>query len=421
MKKYLFLLLSSCILFACGGGSEGDEPKPEPTPVPVEKAPLTIMAYLVANNNLNNVLEANIGTMYDGLAGMKSSATLLVYIDGKTGFGANKADHVILKYETDGKGNINGMEALDYSYSLDDILGVAKIVKEYSEQTSTNKDVMTKVLKDMISASNTTRYGLVAGAHGSAWLKDISTSRAFGPDGANSNSITMADMADAMEETGKTFDFLLFDACYMGSGEVIYEFKDAAKYQIVSAMEIPGYGFPYDMLMNDLYKGTVDGYKKACDYFVNHYQQLYDEGEDYVWATVALVDSKEIPGLTNEFKQQIVANKEALADFDITGIQEYGRKPGKNLSIDMRHFVKKLNKESVPASFDTQMAKTVLHKASMAKGRYGSYNYDVDAQNFCGLGVYVPLEGYTKWNDYFKTIDWFEAAGWNEVTFSWDF
>ena len=31
MKKYLFLLLSTCFLFACGGSS--DEPSPNPEPV----------------------------------------------------------------------------------------------------------------------------------------------------------------------------------------------------------------------------------------------------------------------------------------------------------------------------------------------------------------------------------------------------
>lgn len=425
MKKYLFLLLSTCFLFACGGSS--DEPSPNPEPVkPAEKAPVTIMTYLFANNNLSSVLEANIGTMYDGLAKMKKSATLLVYMDGKVKFGTNQADHVILKYETDGHGNINGMEALDKSYSLDDILSVGKIVKEYSTQNSADKGVMTKVLKDMISASSSEKLGLVVGSHGSAWLKDIATSRAIGPDGSNANSITVADMADAMEATGKTFDFLLFDACYMATGEVCYEFKDVTNYQIASVLEIPGYGFPYDMLMNDLYKGTVDGYKKTCDYFVQHYQQIYNADDasnrsDYVWATISLVDSKEMQALTDEFKQQIIAHKDALANFDIKGIQEYGRKPAQNLSLDMRQFVKVLNNGTVPASFDAQMNKAILHKNCMEKGYYGSYNYDIDKQNYCGLGVYVPLDGYDKWNSHFKTIDWFTAAGWNEVTFSWDF
>jgi len=37
------------------------------------------------------------------------------------------------------------------------------------------------------------------------------------------------------------------------------------------------------------------------------------------------------------------------------------------------------------------------------------------------LGIYVPVEARPKWNTYFKTLDWYTAAGWSEVDFSWDF
>jgi hypothetical protein len=37
------------------------------------------------------------------------------------------------------------------------------------------------------------------------------------------------------------------------------------------------------------------------------------------------------------------------------------------------------------------------------------------------LGIYIPVSARPKWNTYFKTLDWFTASGWNEVTFSWEF
>jgi hypothetical protein len=45
----------------------------------------------------------------------------------------------------------------------------------------------------------------------------------------------------------------------------------------------------------------------------------------------------------------------------------------------------------------------------------------VDTANYCGLGVYIPIRYNDNWNDFFKTISWYTVAGWNEVTFSWDF
>ena len=48
-------------------------------------------------------------------------------------------------------------------------------------------------------------------------------------------------------------------------------------------------------------------------------------------------------------------------------------------------------------------------------------DYSVDASNFCGLGIYIPTPYKSSWNTFFKTIDWYTAAGWNEISFDWYF
>ena len=155
---------------------------------------MTILAYLVANNDLDDDLLANIGAMYDGLAEMDQQATLLVYWDGKTAMGTNNAKHLILKYQTDGKGNINGLPAIDINAPLDDVLEVGEIVKEYDTQYSVDKMVMAQVLKDMVEMAPTHKLGLVFGSHGSSWLNSIYTSRAFGQDGSGDNTMPIPDM-----------------------------------------------------------------------------------------------------------------------------------------------------------------------------------------------------------------------------------
>ena len=392
-----------------------------PTLDEVGKAPLTILAYLVANNNLDDDLLANIGTMYDGLATMDKAATLLVYWDGKTTIGANKSSHLILKYETDGKGNINEKPALDEEAPLDDVLEVGKVMKEYSAQLSTDKQVMAKVLKDMVGMTSSGRIGLVTGSHASSWLNSIylSRSRAFGQDGSGTdNTMLISDMVEAMKSVGKRFDFVLFDACFMGTAEVAYAFRDVADYQISSVMEVPAYGFPYDVFMDDLYKGTVEGYKEVCQAYIDFYSQRYKAGNQ-AWATIALMKSSEIQGLINQVKAEIVEHKEAVADYDVKKLQEYGRSGGPDIAYDLEQFMKDLNGDVVPAAFKAQLDKAVLHKGCLETARPSSYK--VDAANYCGLGIYIPIASRSKWNDYFKTIDWYEVSGWSDVTFSWDF
>ena len=170
--------------------------------------------------------------------------------------------------------------------------------------------------------------------------------------------------------------------------------------------------------MDDLYKGTVEGYKEVCQAYIDFYSQRYKAGNQ-AWATIALMKSSEIQGLINQVKAEIVEHKEAVADYDVKQLQEYGRSGGPDIAYDLEQFMKDLNGDVVPAAFKAQLDKAVLHKGCLETARPSSYK--VDAANYCGLGIYIPIASRSKWNDYFKTIDWYEVSGWSDVTFSWDF
>ena len=416
MKKFLGLFAFLCVFVSCIDDDDNDIINPVPD------NSITILAYLVANNNLDGVLMDNIVSMYDGLAEMKQPATLLVYWDGRSPIGENDRTHLILRYRTDGKGKINGNKALNTSYTEDDVLAEAEIVKEYSSQISTNQHVMTSGLKDMVALSPTDKLGLVFGSHGSSWLNTIFTSRSFGQDGSGSdNTILLSEMVGAISSTNKLFEFILFDACYMGSIEVCHEFKDVAKYQIVSAMEVPAFGFPYSSFMKYLYQGSVNGYKQVCQDYIDYYEYILENESGSAWGTVALVDSKEIGTLVQEIKSEIVEHKSELSQYNPSTLQEYGRSGGPYLSYDLGHFIQDLNDGVIPPSFKAQMDKTVLYKGCLEKARASYQDYSVDAENYSGLGIYIPTSKRPKWNEYFKTIDWYTLSGWNEVTFSWNF
>ena len=415
LKRFWGVFLLFGLLVAC---TEDDEPTVNPEPTPADES-VTVLSYLIANNNLDDFMVQNVCIMYDGLAVMTEPAPLLIYWDGQTAVGKNKSKHLILKYETDGKGKINGKKALETTSSWKEVFDEAVILKEYPDQLSTDKEVMAAVLQDMAKFSPTQNLGLIVGSHGSSWYNIIYT-RALGYDGSTSNAINLPDMVEAMETLEKPFEFILFDACYMGTMEVAYEFRHVADYQISSVMEVPAYGFPYDYFLGDLFKGTVDGYKEVCQSFVDYYKSVYDEGKT-AWGTIALIDSKEVENMTQAVRQQIVSHKDTLASYVPKRIQEYGRQAGQGIAHDLEHFVRDLNGGETPQAFAEQLEKPVLYKGCLEEARYTPYNYDVDATNYCGLGIYIPQSNKSKWNPYFKTLDWYEASGWNEVTFSWGF
>ena len=413
MKK-LFLLLTFVSLFTACKDDDG------PSGGKKENAPITVMGYFVADaSGIEDDIFRNIAAMYDGLALMKKPATLLVYWDGSGDYGQWE-DPVILRYTTDGKGNVNGQKQLPEDATANEVVDLAEVVKQYPSQLSVDKSVMTQVLKDMIAVSPTERVGLVAASHGSAWTNSIFMSRSFGQDGKGTdNTMLVSDMADAMKATGKKFDFLLFDACFMGTAEVCYDLRDVADYQIVSVMEVPAYGFPYESSLDYLYEGTVDGYKKICQAYIDFYQEGYENG-DYAWGTIALVDSKEMEGLADATRAEIVEHKNVLGnDFDESDIQEYGKQGGRGIAYDLGQLMAVLNNGTMPNAFADQLNKTVLYKSCLEIANPSSHK--VDAANYCGLGVYIPIRYNDNWNDFFKTISWYTVVGWNEVTFSWDF
>lgn len=412
VRKLLLFLVSVLLWTSCNNDDDKDVPA-------VEAAQISVLAYLVAENNLDDELKVNIQAMFDGLSRLEKTATLLIYWDGRTGIAGNVFP-VIMRYETDGKGNINGTAIKDKEYSMEEILTLAEIVKEYPDQVSTNKEVMAQVLTDMTTLSPTNRVGLVAGSHATSWIKSQSRGRAFGDD--SGNSINISEMAEAMSRTGRTFDFLLFDACLMGSAEVCYDFRDVTNYQIVSVLEIPADGFPYDLMIGNLFEGTRDGYKQACHKYIEYYGIRAEQGISNSWGTISLIDSHKMEVLSQALKNQLASHPEQLANFDVSVLQEYGKRyEFKYISVDTRQFVKELNGGTVPQEFMAALDEAVVYTDCLNIASSNASNYVVDKNNYCGLGIYVPVKGKYEWNNFFKGIDWFSAAGWNNVSFDWYF
>lgn len=58
------------------------------------------------------------------------------------------------------------------------------------------------------------------------------------------------------------------------------------------------------------------------------------------------------------------------------------------------------------APFLEQLDKTIVYRYST--DRFA--NIIIDTDNTCGIGTYIPVAGYSLWNDYYATLDWFKAV-----------
>lgn len=216
----------------------------------------TILAYLVSNNqaggDLDSYLKKNVLWMYESMSSLKDSCSLLLYYRPKAGDPYVTAPS-ILEFVSDGHGNINSMPALQGAELTEaNVFQSAIVRKSYTdlEHNAVDPVIMAQVFKDMQKAVPSETYGLIFGSHATGWMEANQTvGRAFGDD--NAYSINVPELAAVLQEGfgNGTLDFVLFDACMMGTAEVAYELRDVTHYCIASVMETPAGGFPYQRLL----------------------------------------------------------------------------------------------------------------------------------------------------------------------------
>lgn len=277
MKKILLYIVSTLILVACS-----DEIPEHHQPVRAKRA---VLAYMVANNNLDGLIMQNIQWMYESLSTAKDTCTLVVYYKPSESNQYMKTAE-ILEFTTDGYGRINGQTILSGSSLTSENVISQAVHHQASIGIATDPFIMAENLRMMQDIAQAESYGLILGSHASGWLPSpnaISTF-SFGWDGVESNTIDIPELATTLEQSfpENNLDFTLFDACMMGTAEVFYELRNATHYCIASVMETPAAGFPYNRFFTGLYESDID-YAKVCNETVQYNK------ENRWWGTYAAV------------------------------------------------------------------------------------------------------------------------------------
>lgn len=420
MKKWLYTLLV-IVLAACSNEI--------PEQQPAKRSGRTVLAYLISNNkagSLDTYLRDNVIDMYTALGNMKESCTLLVFYRPYTG-DAPLSKPTLKSFYADGRGNINNVAALTGSeLTFDAVCRIAQ-KKEYTmnSQIATDPAVMEEVFTDMQTVAPSDSYGLILGSHASGWMKGTSVpTKAFGDD--DGYNIDIPDLADVLKNSfSEKLDFVLFDACMMGTAEVGYELRETTSYCIASVMETPVYGFPYDQILPYLYSENVD-YSAVCHEFIS-----FNKTKD-AWGTCAVMDCSQMENLASAVKAKLSEWQDALSSVSMQNVQQYGVNSYKYFSYDVLDFFRELGRKSgVVKTTDLNEAiasvQSALNQAVIAKDCLSGVDYDfegltIDGTRFCGIGMYISGEynryvaNKTTWNSYYEqSISWYRAAGWADL------
>ena len=268
----------------------------------------------------------------------------------------------------------------------------SEIIQTYPELNSADPVVLREILSGIIEMYPADELGLILWSHGTSWLPAGSRLRSFGDDRGRQMNIT-----DLAKNLPARFDFILFDACLMGSVEVAYELKDKTGYIIASSTETIYEGFPYGRIIPELLRPTINLRAVA-----QHYFDFYNAKHGaYRSATISVIDAKQLTGLAEAMKQ-IATENNINSLFDRKTVQRLDTYDEQYV-FDLADFIRKAYPGADTQFFTQQLNRSILYKNSTP-----IFWSMFEIKTYCGLSCYIPHPGRDDLNAYYRTLQWYK-------------
>lgn len=254
-----------------------EEPKADTTPT------WTVIVYLDGDNNLESYAILDLEEMES--IGSKNDVTVLVLMDTLSYFDT-KAHWYIVEPGSDHVNVSDGRNSCD----CDKVVGSCP--GELNMGSGANLDYAVETAVKYAPADN---YLLVLWDHGGGW-KGVCYDDSSPYINGFEDRLSTNETADALmlaqtniRASGIDPDFqitiLAYDACLNGMVEVVYENRFVAEYMIASITLIPGDGYPYDKVLENLTQiprlSVVEFGKNIVDTYVEYYSICAGAGINY--------------------------------------------------------------------------------------------------------------------------------------------
>ncbi len=344
-----------------------------------------VIVYLAANNNLSSYAENNIKSLSEGyLPDEESKDILLVYSH------TEKSVPVLLRMYKDKSGSVK-----------------QDVVSNYTDQNSTTSQVLESVLDKVGVIFPAKEYGLILWSHGTGWLPEdyYENSTQYGvqfPDPyahmvksfGYEDGVEM-DIKDLSSAIPYHLSFIIFDCCLMGGIEVAYEFKDKCDYIVASPTEILATGFPYDRVIEPLFESQAD-LEEVCQIYYDFYNS---QSGVYKSGTIALYNTVKLDALAAVSRTIFSAHRDKLASISTKNIQGYFRL-NKHWFYDLADYVSQFASQDELVLFNNALTDVVTEK-------YSTPTFlDLTISRYSGISTYVPSNGSTFLDDYYKDYKW---------------
>ena len=258
------------------------------------------------------------------------------------------------------------------------------------------------VTKDDINSDSPIEFS--AGGNSNPWYPALGaeTTRAFGE---NNVQCDISELAEGLMPTdGNSYEYLLFDACFMANVEALYDLRNIAEYIIASPCEIMGRGFPYHRTLPHLVEGQRDLDAAARSYYT-YYRDDYTGNARC--GSIALIDCSELEPLA-EATRQVAATM--VEEYDRSTLQTYEGQ-SQHSFYDFGEWATTVATDHMALkAFDEQLSLTVTAKYTLpsfysALGTAGTY--PIDESIYSGITTSAPSTLYeTSW----RNTSWYKRV-----------
>ena len=399
VSHQILILALLCVIFS-GCGKE--ETLTDDPPVSVRR---TVLVYLGTDNNFSYEAAQKIEQLKNNWS-KTIDGNLLVYAD------TGEEPVLVHIYHSCRRG------------------AVADTIETYAPENSASPAVLARVLNKVKAYRPAASYGLVLLSHATGWLPAEMSYPAIELKSANSlscesrrdrrrqqgggrglksvildtsaseanNYMELSDFADAIPYK---LDFIIFDACFMGSVEVCYELKDKVNYVVASPAEVLSPGFVYSTMMQRLFAPVPDLTAVAREF----YEYYNSQTGWYQSATVSVVKTAELEALATIVKDMTRQN--TFSD-DLENVQIYGFGAQK-IYFDLGDYLQKLSPENYDQS-QTALDQCVTYKACTPSYYSAGTGMQI-IRAYSGLSMYIPQTAYPEANKAYGQLKWAKQTG----------
>ena len=397
-------------------GNKGTTPVRDVTP---EKAQVMIL-YSAGFNSLCAALEDDVNDIKSGylpLVGSMSKA-VLVYSRrlSETGRYTDRTPSYLIRLSVDGWGKV--------------ISDTLKTWPETDEAVSAS--TMTDVLETVKGLYPHASYGMVFSSHGSGWLpsgyystgkitagtaglqavpyidpnSDGSMPRvkSIGIDNITSRNTYEMEIETFAQALPMKFDYIIIDACLMGCIEVAYALKDKCDKLVFSQAEVLEDGLcDYTTLTQRVLRPVVPDLYNLCEDSYRHYKNQDDP--IYRSLTISMIDCTRLDGLAESCKSLFSKYRNQISLVNAANVQGYFRSR-KHWFYDLTDILRQSGvPEADMTDYNKAMSDCVLYNAATDT----FINFDI--RTHCGLSMYLPADGNSELDEFYKTLSWNKASG----------